>query len=249
MFYPPFLANLLILPAYHFAPRFIDNFWILMYNSNMKSKINACLCIAGLFLTVFFSNCSTTRQYNFSLKNTLSIFMLNDGKNYYFCIPVQYVGDYQIGGFEFNNGNIVIGDYDILLKRDEINISVYLNEAADLEGNSDGEFNLIYLEENGGISVSKMGEPLAMKQESDEMLNHYYIFIEKHLTNNEMKKIIKEYEKGNVYSKLSIWYDITIDDEEQSGSGMLDDFELYDGDAITWLPPNLDFFKEKYLQK
>jgi hypothetical protein len=161
------------------------------------------------------------------------------------------MGSYQISGFEFNNGNILIGDYDILLKRDEINISVYLNESADLDGDSleDG-FNLIYLEENGGISLSKMGEPLT-KHKTDEKLNHYYIFIEKYLTDNDMKKIIKEYKKGNVYSKLSIWYDITIDDEEQSGSGMLDDFELYDGPAIdhVWFPSNLNFFKAKYLQK
>ena len=31
---------------------------------------------------------------------------------------------------------------------------------------------------------------------------------------------------------------------------MLDDFELYDGPAIdpAWFPPNLNFFKAKYLQ-
>ena len=65
-----------------------------------------------------------------------------------------------------------------------------------------------------------------------------------------MKNIINEYEKGNVYSKLDIWYDITIDNEEQNGNGMLDDFELYDGPAIdtAWFPENLNFFKAKYLQ-
>jgi hypothetical protein len=161
------------------------------------------------------------------------------------------MGDYQIEKFEFNNGNIQIGDYEILLKRDDINIYVYLNEAADIDGNSDGEFNLVYSEENGRISTSKMDEPLAIKHGSDETLNHYYIFIEKYLTYNDMKNITREYEKGNVYSKLSIWYDITIDNEEQNGSGMLDDFELYNGQAIdpSWFPPNLNFFKAKYLQK
>jgi hypothetical protein len=99
--------------------------------------------------------------------------MLENGKDHYFCIPVQYMGDYQIEKFEFNNGNILIGDYDILLKRDEINIYVYLNEAADLDGDSDSEFDLIYLEENGIILVSKMGEPLTIKHESDEKVNHY----------------------------------------------------------------------------
>jgi hypothetical protein len=124
----------------------------------MKSKITVYLCIIGLFAAIIFSNCATTRQndfsqYNFSLKNTLSIFLLNNEKGYYFCIPVQYIGDYQIAGFEFDNGNILIGDYDILLKRDEVNISVYLNETADENGNTIGEFNLIYLEKNGRVLV------------------------------------------------------------------------------------------------
>ena len=223
----------------------------MMYIINMKSKISACFCIMGLFAAIIFSNCTAKRQYDFSLKNTLSIFMLNNEKDHYFCIPVQYMGDYQIEKFEFNSGNIQIGDYEILLKRDEINISVYINEASDPDGNSDGNFNLIYLEENGRISTSKMAEPLTIKHESDEKMNHYYIFIEKYLTDKEMKNIIGEYEKGNVYSKLSIWYDMTIDNEEQNGSGMLDDFELYNGPAIdpVWFPVNLNFFKAKYLQK
>ena len=159
------------------------------------------------------------------------------------------MGDYQIEKFEFNNGNITIGDYEMVLKRDEINISVYLNEASDEDGSSDGEFNLLYLEENGKISISKMGEPLTIKHDSDEKLNHYYIFIEKFLTNDEFIKITKEYKKGNVSSRLSIWYDMSLNNEEQNGNGMLDDFELYDGPAIdpVWFPPNLNFFRARYL--
>jgi len=218
----------------------------------MKTKIYACFCIMGLFAAVIFSNCTSKRHYDYSLKNTLSIFLLNNGKEHYFCIPVQYMGDYQIGGFEFNNGNILIGDYDILLNRDEINIYVYLNEAADLDGNSDSEFNLIYQEENGRIIVSKMAEPLAIKNDSDEKLHHYYIFIEKFLGNDEFKNIADEYKRGNIDSKFSIWYDITIDNEVQGGSGLLDDFELFYGlaqDDTVWFPPNLNFFKAKYLKK
>ena len=217
----------------------------------MKNKINACFCIISLFTAIAFLNCTAKHNYDLSLNNTLSIFLLNNEKSHYFCIPVQYMGDYQISGFEFNNGNILIGDYDILLKRDEINIYIYLNETADEDGNSDSEFILIHSEENGKILISKMDEPLTKKHESDEEFNHYYIFIEKFINNVEYKKIIKEYEKGNVSSKLSIWYDITIDNEEQSGSGMLDDFELHNGPAIdpAWFPPNLNFFKAKYLQK
>jgi len=209
----------------------------------------------SLLVAVTSSNCPTIRQndlskYNFSLKNTLSIFLLNNENGYYFCIPVQYIGDYQIGGFEFDNGNILIGNYNILLKRDELNISVYLNETANENGDTTDKFNLVYLEENGRVSASKMAEPLVIKNEHGYTMNHYYIFIEKYLTDNESENIINEYEKGNVYSKLSIWYDITIDNEEQNGSGMLDNFELYDGLAIdsAWFPPNLNFFRAKYLQ-
>ena len=220
----------------------------------MKNKFS--FCIISLFLVIIFSNCATKRQndfskYDFSLKDTLAIFLLNNEEDYYFCIPVQYSGDYQIGSFKFINCNILIGNYDILLKRNEVNISIYLNETANDDGNAVDNFNLIYLQKSGKILVSKMAEPLAVKSESDNTINHYYIFIEKHLTYNEMKKIVSEYEKGNVYSQFSVWYDITIDNNEQNGSGLLDNFDLYDGLAIdpVWFPPNLNFFKAKYLQK
>jgi len=220
----------------------------------MKNKINVCLCLACLFAAIALSNCAAAHrndfsQYNFSLKDTLSIFLLNNEKDYYFCIPVQYMGDYQISGFEFDNGNILVGDYDILLKRDDLKIFVYLNETADENGITAGEFNLVYQEKNGKISVSKMAEPLAMKNRLENMTNHYYIFIEKHLTDNEMKNIINEYEKGNVYSRMSVWYDISIDNEEQNGSGMMDNFELYNGLSLdpALFPPNLNFFKARYL--
>ena len=219
----------------------------------MKSKV--CLCITGLFAAITLLNCATTRpndfsRYNLSLKNTLSIFLLNNEKDYYFCIPIQYVGEYQIARFKFNNGNILIDDYDILLKRDEINIAVYLNETADEDGGLVEGFNLIYQEKNGKVSVSKMAKPLAKKNKPGYIMNHYYIFIEKHLTDNEMKNIINKYEKGKVYSKMSVWYDITVDNEEQNDTGMLDDFELYDGLALdpALFPSNLDFFKAKYLR-
>jgi hypothetical protein len=215
----------------------------------MKSKSKAFFIVLGLSIALVLSNCATTRHYDFSLKNTLAVFLLNNGGNHFFCIPVQYVGDYQIQRFEFNTGHIVIGDYVILLKRDEINIYVYLNENAEDPWSSDDEFNLIYSEENGGITVSKMNEPLAPKSESDETMNHYYIFIEKHLTDDEMKNMAAEYGRGKVYSTLDIWYDMTIDNEIQDGNGMLDDFELYDGSGIdpAWLLPNLNFFRAKYL--
>jgi hypothetical protein len=174
------------------------------------------------------------------------------------------MGEYQISRFKFEKGNIQIDDYSLLLKRNKINISVYLNEAANEDGNAveprpslKGEgspldvFKLIYQEINGKVLTSKMAEPPAVKNKPDYMMNHYYIFIEKYLSNNEMKKIVKKYESGKVYSKFTIWYDLTIDNEEQNGSGLLDDFELYNGPALdpSWFPVNLNFFKAKYLQK
>ena len=207
-------------------------------------------------MAIIFTNCTTISQdnfsnYNFSLKNTLSVFLLNNEEEYYFCIPVQYLGDFQINYFEFDNGNILIGDYDILLKRDEVTISVYLNEKADENGNTGGDFNLIYLEENGNVLISKMAESLAMKNDPNYMMNQYNIFIEKYLTENEMTKIINEYKSGNVYSHFSIWYDLIIDNEEQNGSGILDDFELYNGpvNEYVWLLPHFEFFRVKYVQK
>jgi hypothetical protein len=217
----------------------------------MTSKIYAFLCVLGLIPIIIFSNCSITHHYDFSLKNTLSIFLLNNEKGYYFCIPIQYVGDYQIENFNFNSGYVLIGDYEISLKKDEINVFVYLDEATDEFENSDGEFNLVYFEKNSRIISSKMDEPLTIKHEPDERMNYYYIFIERFLNNDEVKKMANEYEKGNVYSHLNIEYDITIDNEQQTGSGIRDDFELHDGFALdpAWFPPNLNFFKSRYLQK
>ena len=222
----------------------------------MKTKINVYLIITILFIAINFSSCTTTRQndfshYNFSLKNTLSIFLLNNENGYYFCIPLQYIGSYQMNRFEFNNGNIKIGDYDIPLKRGEINIFVYLNENADENGNAIGEYDLVYMEENGGVLVSKMAEPLGIKNEPDYIMNKYDIFIEKYLTDDEMKNIITEYERKNVNSNLSIWFDLTIDDEEQNGSGMLDVFELDSGsfNDYVWVFPHFEFFRDIYLVK
>ena len=207
------------------------------------------------FLIIILSNCATAqikqpeKQYDFSFKNTLSIFLRNNEKGIFFCIPVQYLGDYQVQSFEYRSGLILIGGYEISLKRDDINISVYLNQTADESGSSDSGFNLVYSEENNQVLLSKMDEPLAVK-ESDDILNHYYIFIEKFIKDDDIEKIISEYEKGNIYSRFEIWYDLVIDNEEQFGNGMLDDFELYDGTAYDpeWFPPNLNFFKTKYME-
>jgi len=219
----------------------------------MRTKNNSLLVIS-LFAAIAFLSCATTRQndfsnYNFTLNNTLSIFLINNEKDYYFCIPVQYVFEYQISRFEYNNGDVLIGEYNIPLKRDELNISVYLNEAEDENENTAGEFYIIYQEKNGKVSLNKMAEPLAEKKDSDFIMNHYYIFIEKHLTDNEMRNIVNEYKKGKVQSQMSIWYDLAIDNEEQNGSGILDTFDLYNGPGIdpAFFPSNLDFFKAKYL--
>jgi hypothetical protein len=161
------------------------------------------------------------------------------------------MGGYQINNFVFVNGSVTVGDYEISLKRGEVKITAYLNETADFEGNSDAGFYLIYSEENGSVLFPKMDGPLTNNHEADGKYNHYYIFIERHLNEAGVKKILKEYEKGNVYSKFGIEYDITFDNEPQAGSGLLDGFELYDGLAVNpvWFPGNLNFFKAKYVKE
>jgi len=207
----------------------------------------------GLSAAIAFFNCAAARHYDLSLRNTVSIFLLHNDKDYYFCMPVQYTGEYQIETFDFTGGYIKIGDYELSLKRDGVNIYAYLNEeAADPFGMaSGGAFDLVYSEESGRILTSKLSELLAIKHASDEKMNHYCFFIERHLGNDEMKKIIDEYEKGNISSQFFIGYDITIDNELQSGSGMKDDFELSNEPFMdpSGLFPNLDFFRAKYLQK
>jgi hypothetical protein len=144
--------------------------------------------------------------------------LLNDGKDYYFCIPIQYIGDYQIENFEFKNGFILIGDHKILLNRDDAGVEVFEKVPSDESGNTNGD---------------------------DLIFNQYNIFIERHLKNSEMKNITDEYEKGNTASKFYLEYTITIDNE-QIECGYSDDFELYDGPLqYNGFPPNLDFFRSK----
>jgi hypothetical protein len=180
------------------------------------------LCVTGLMVTIFLFSCTTASHYNFSLRNTLAIFLLHDGKNDYFCIPVQYIGDYQIQSFEFDNGYIEIGDYKIMLERNDISTDMFVDESSDEQGN---------------IGLGN--------------LNQYNIILRKYLKNNELKNIINEYDKGNTHSKFYIEYAITIDNERMEGCGLLDDFELYNGPGHdpSWFPPNLDFFKTNVLGK
>jgi len=83
---------------------------------------------------------------------------------------------------------------------------------------------------------------------NDENFIHYYIFIEKYLKNNNTEKINIEYNNGNVRSRFEVWYDLIIDNEQQNGNGIMDNFELYNGLAIDpqQFPPNLNFFRVKY---
>ena len=219
----------------------------------MKIMYRNCLCVLKLFTAIFFLNCSSmpAQKHCFSLKDTLSVFLLNNEKGTFFCMPVQYLGNYHVNSFEFINGAINIGEYEIQLKRNEINISVYLNKNTDESGGSDSEFDLVYLEENGKVLLSKMNESLLEEQaEDNENFIHYYIFIEKFLEHNDLEKINNEYNRGNVNSHSEIWYDLIIDNEQQNGNGIISYFELYDGIAIDpqQFPPNLNFFRVKYLQ-
>ena len=204
----------------------------------------------GLFMAVIFSNCATTQNYDFSLQNTLSIFLVDNEKDYYFYIPVQYIGDYQIENFEFLDCYVLIGDQKILFKRKNVNIDVYVNENSDESGNTDGLFNLIYSEKKGKVLLSKMDEPIRKSHVSSNRMNQYCIIINRLLKTGEMNKITKEYEKGKTSSQFYLEYNITIDNE-QDKCGILDDFELSAGIAMgtEWFPPNLNFFRAKVLQK
>ena len=214
----------------------------------MKKKRNAYSCFLIVLIAIIFSNCVNTQKYEFVCQNTISIFMQNNGKDYYINIPIQYIGDYQINSFEFVNGQILIGDYKIMLQREDIKISIYYNEDSDdiqtivdylnngndMDSISDyfridayGLFKLYYLEENGKVLISKMDGSLSGKQESDNRMNQYTIYIERKLNKNEIKNIINEYRKGNANSRFEIWYDITIDNEQQTGNGILDNFEIF----------------------
>jgi hypothetical protein len=148
--------------------------------------------------------------------------LLNDGKDYYFSIPIQYIGNYQIENFEFKNGFILIGGYEILLNRDDMVIDVFEKIPSDEVGNTNG---------------------------ADLIFNQYNIILEKYLKNNELENIIKEYEKRNTGSKFFLEYTITIDNE-QGEYGYSDDFELYKGPVRPFgsdFPPNLEFFRNRVL--
>jgi hypothetical protein len=209
------------------------------------------LFITGLIVTILLLNCVAARNYNFSLKNTLSIFLLNDGKDYFFSIPIQYIGDYNLEDFEFNSGYIVIGDYEMVLGRDDISLDIFVNECSDEYGNTEGLHNLVYSEKNGKIMISKMDEPLTIKNKSEQVFNQYNIIIEKLLKDKEIKSITNKYKKGNTLSRFYLEYAVTIDNEQMEGCGYSDDFELYNGpvDGSDWFPPNLDFFRTKVLKK
>jgi hypothetical protein len=184
---------------------------ILIYNNYMKRGFNHYLCIVGIFVAIIFLNCSNIRFNSISLKGTFpKIFLLNNGNNYYFSMPKQYIVLNQFENIEFVNGFILIGEYVILLKRDEINIDVFLNESSDLYGFIKDLSRNVYREYNGTILVSKMNEPITF---TEYQLLEYQINIEKYLDNDNIKNIINEYKKGNVNSWMYLKYRITINSE------------------------------------
>jgi hypothetical protein len=177
--------------------------------------------------------------------------MVNNEKDHYFYIPVQYIGDYHIKSFEYLSCYVLIGDQKILFNKKDVNIDVYLNENSDEYGNTDGMFTQVYSEKKGKVLISKMSEPLIKSHVPNNSMNQYCIIIDKQIKNSEMKKIISEYEKGNTRSSFYLEYTVKIDNDEPDKCGILDDFELRDGIAFEtgWFPPNLEFFRAKVLQK
>jgi len=199
----------------------------------MERKNSLYLCVIGIFTALIFSNCENAKKYDFMCQNTMSIDILNNGKNYYFSIPVQYIGDYQIENFDFKNGYVLIGDYKILLEKENVKINVLLNKQSDENGNTEGAFDTVYLEENGKILISKMDEPVI---KTDNVMNQYNINIERILNYDEIENIINEhknlnntnynYREGNTNSKINIEYKLTTDIDGEFETGMFDFFQF-----------------------
>jgi len=172
----------------------------------MERKSNPYLCVIGIFAALIFSHCENARKYDFICQNTMSIDISNNGKNYYFSIPVQYIGDYQIEAFDFINGYILIGDYKILLEKENVKITILLNNQSDVYENTGND------------------------------LNQYNINIERTLSHDEIENIINEYKnlnntnykyrKGNTNSKINIEYKLTTDKDGEFETGMFDYFEF-----------------------
>ena len=202
----------------------------------MKRKARFYPWIISLFAVLVFSNCvsqdnvpGASKQnneidYNFICEDTLSITILKDESDYIFNIPVQYIGYYQIETFDFSYGNILIGDYNILLGSENTIISIMLNTSSDIYGKTNGSFNLVYLEEYGSVTISKIKEPIK-KSRTDKTMNQYNINIERRLNEDELANLIKEYQKGNTYSNFTVKYEAKIDNEFGE-FGIFDGFEL-----------------------
>jgi len=200
----------------------------------MKNK-NIFFYVIGIFTMLFFSDCGNAEKYEFICQNTMSIYILNNGNDYYFNMPVQYVGDYQIETFDFLNGYVLVGNYKILLERENIKINISLNKSSDEYGNAEGDFETVYSQENGKVLISKMNEPI-VKNETDNAMNLYNINIERMLSNDEIRNIINEnknleninykYREGRTNSKMNIEYKITINDEYEAGMFDCFDFKI-----------------------
>jgi len=189
----------------------------------MIIKRNNYIILIGII--IFLSNCASEHEYNFTCDNTLSIFINKENNTYRFNIPIQYIGNYQLETFDLLPSNILIGDYNIILNRENTTIAALLNTASDEYGKIiKGSFDLVYLEEYGIISTSELNAPIT-KSETDNTLNQYNINIQRILTDDEAKSIINEYRKGNINSSFIIWYKATIDNEFGE-FGISDDFIL-----------------------
>jgi len=201
----------------------------------MKYNFFDPLYLFAILTLSLLSTCKQPPHYDFICQNTMSISILSNGKYHYFSIPVQYVGDYQIESFEFLNGYVLIGDYKILLERENIKINILLNKSANENGKARGDFEAVYLEDKGKIKISKLDEPI-IKDETDKTFNLYNMDIERILTKNEIKNIINEYENlknidykyrtGNTNSKIYIEYKIKTDIDGEFETGMFDYFEF-----------------------
>jgi len=180
-----------------------------MYYKNMIKNI-----IMYCFIIVIFSNCTTWETYNFRFNNPNEtifnrtipdpfISLIKSGDNDYF-ISITHNKDTlsQIEKFEFIEGSIKIGDYEIKLNKEETDIFIDVNRM----------FNRVYYVISGVEYISKLSDSIEMENNS-QYINYTFGFTKRNITQEEINIIISEYKRGNKKTTLYLRYSININNE------------------------------------
>ena len=172
-----------------------------------------------VFSILLFSSCSQERHYRFYPKNELSsilylsLFRLD---KYFLEIGIYNIGNYQISNFEYYDASIKIGNHEIIFERDDISITVYINEPSDIYGelNTNQLKHIIHSEDLGSVYFSNLDEPIEIKYINDLLLNQYRFTFTKYIDDINLKYIINEYENNNIYTTVNLNYSIEINGEK-----------------------------------